>query len=735
MPNEEEIKKDKKLEKDLDNLELQADDLFVSTYSTSNMNLSVFNKVSGELSNTIQTAISGVDNENSGVNGTTQLYMRLFSNNSESAKKGSKYENIQSINDIFSNQEMMGNLMDIYSDTKYLKIIDNEIDMILKQMPKMKVALDVKKDNVLCADSFSKSFINVALKNNLQDINMADFSKNSKYIIDEYKFEDCAEKWYDMAATYGETFVYHVTYSKAFTELQKRKNGLNHTVTESFAFHPNGNIKDSSVGNIKLRLNKSGILEDAVNNYSQLVKLSESVMTMGLGGVNEDNTYTLNKTIDDKLSFEDDSTADGLIGTNKDKEKRKNINVPGAVVKVLDRYKVIPLYIEDICVGYYYINATFENGELTQDSYTAQQSIGNIFNGNAISSDNQGMGDEMLKMIAKQVADKIDDNFINTNQDLKKEIYMMLKYNDTYNMIDNGMNIDVTYIPPEDITHIKFTEDPYTHRGRSDMWDGMMSAKMWILLNTTTVIGNATRGQDKRVYYVKTQVETNVSKTLMNVVNQIKKGNFGIRQMESVNNILGIVGKFNDFVIPVGPSGDSPVSFDILSGQQFEMPQDTMQNLEDSAIGSIGVPLDAVSSAMQMDYAIHYTMTNGILLRRVMKRQAIYGKFLSDIFTKIYNYEFGSHETISVTLPMPSFLLMTQASQMIQNATQYIDAVTDFRYQDKDDTYKAKFKKKMISYYLPYYMDEELISKLENDITVEMSIDKTKEEMNGDSEA
>ena len=52
-----------------------------------------------------------------------------------------------------------------------------------------------------------------------------------------------------------------------------------------------------------------------------------------------------------------------------------------------------------------------------------------------------------------------------------------------------------------------------------------------------------------------------------------RKGNFGIRQMESVNNILNIVGKFNDFVIPVGPSGDSPVSFDILSGQQFDFPK------------------------------------------------------------------------------------------------------------------------------------------------------------------
>ena len=185
----------------------------------------------------------------------------------------------------------------------------------------------------------------------------------------------------------------------------------------------------------------------------------------------------------------------------------------------------------------------------------------------------------------------------------------MLKYNDKFNRLADTVEMNVTYIPPEDIIHIKFNEDPKTHRGRSDVWDGLIAAKMWIMMNSTTVIGNATRGQDKRVYYVKTMVETNVAKTLLNVVEQIKKGNFGIRQMESVNNILNIVGKFNDFVIPVGPSGDSPVSFDILSGQQFDFPTDAMDRLEESAIGPIGVPLEIVNSAMNMDFAIRYTMT------------------------------------------------------------------------------------------------------------------------------
>ena len=48
----------------------------------------------------------------------------------------------------------------------------------------------------------------------------------------------------------------------------------------------------------------------------------------------------------------------GLIDknkTSKSKKQDKTIEVPGTIVKLLDRKSVIPLYIEEKCFGYYYI--------------------------------------------------------------------------------------------------------------------------------------------------------------------------------------------------------------------------------------------------------------------------------------------------------------------------------------------------------------------------------------------
>ena len=80
---------------------------------------------------------------------------------------------------------------------------------------------------------------------------------------------------------------------------------------------------------------------------------------------------------------------------------------------------------------------------------------------------------------------------------------------------------------------------------------------LYILLYLTDIIGKISRSTDKRVYYVKQNVEANIARTMMNVVQQIKKGNMGMRQIESMNNILNIVGKYNDYIIPLGPSGEA----------------------------------------------------------------------------------------------------------------------------------------------------------------------------------
>lgn len=779
MPNEDKSKKN--VNKMLDNLDSIMDDLFTTVYHTTNRNDIIFDKVSTDLNDTIKAAIEGDPNYQDIAN-TTKLYQKIVrTNGSNSTSNGllnytaSGTPGENNILDMFNDNAFIGSLMETYADTKWIEQLDEDIDMCLKYMPKLKTALDIKRDNVLCADSFSKTYLNFRRLDAVTgDDKEKKFSENIKAMIKEYDLMQKSEEWYELASKYGETFVYIVPYKKALADLLARKantssNGTNSymrevsIIREGVGFTSSDAVKynvaasvaheQNNAGSINLKLDKSGMLSEVVENIHKIsnkintdnifCSVYESFLLESMA-MNESNSsfkdhmkknkdnveIKFDRTIDDVLEVEDeDKTArDGLISPSSQKARDQRIKVPGVVIRTLERAKTIPLYIEDIPLGYYYIrinqaNLVDVNMNATTNGYN---SITSMFNTNT-TTNKELSGNMMLKRLAAEISRSIDANFINANMDLKKEIYMMLKYNDTFNQVTNAMDLNVTFIPAEDIVHYHFNFDKRSHRGRSDLWDSLIPAKMWIMVNTTTTLGQVTRSQDRRVYYVKNVVDTNVSKTLINVVNQIKKGNFGIRQIESINNILGVLGKFNDFVIPVGPSGDSPITFDIMSGQQFELPSELMQNLEENAISSTGVPLEIVNSSNQMDFAIRYTMTNAMLLRNVLKRQVIVEDYLTKICTKIYNYEFEENTSFKAELPPPAFLTLTQGSQLIQNAVQYIDALSEIEMADaQDDKERNMFRRKMLHNILSNYIDVELITRIKDEIKIEMAIEKDK---------
>lgn len=752
----------------LDTLEKQQDDLHSLTYHSTDINRQMFSKVNDDLTTSIKNAIES-DKDYMDLSNTTKLYEKVFKKMGTNGKKESPFfandsnENADNFTTLFQDPQLMGTLMETYANTRWIKVLDDEIDMCLKYMPKLQTALNLKRDNVLCADSFNKTFISTSPTNKLGEDEDVKYSSNAKRIMKNYDFEKKCEDWYDDASKYGETFVYVVPYKKAFQQLLARKQNTQYSARLESVILENGKLSDDYIDNffksqntsiktnghcedgvIKLTMNRTGLLEDAIVGVKNALEklnnnpLCSSVYEQVLFEAGRDTKYKeykLDRTIDDVLSYEDeDSTAmDGLVGAKK-AETNAKINTPGCVVKTIDRYRIIPLYIEDICLGYYYINFSIDNLQDVNSSAISDgyNSMTSMFN-NANQRDIEETGDNMLKYISGKISENIDSAFINANQDLREEIYMMLKYNDKFNRAANSVDVNVTYIPPEDIVHIRFNEDSKTHRGRSDLWYGLIAAKMWIMLNSTSVIGNVTRGSDRRVYYVKTMVETNVAKTLLNVISQIKKGNFGIRQMESINNILQIAGRFNDMVIPVGPSGDSPVTFDIMQGQQFDLPVDLMNSLEDSAIGSV-MPLEIVNSAYNMDFAIRYTMTNNRMLRDALKRQGEVSKYFSKIFTKIYNCEYEENLDIEVKLPLPAFLMITQGSQLIQSATQYIDGIAEVEMAGKDDNDRAMFKQIMLRRSLPGYIDMEMIDAVKKEMELKKSIQKTESEIHGDED-
>ena len=752
------------------------DDIYKSTYYSDPDNKKQLN----DLKSSIDSSIKDILDINTGSIGEpnmSRLYERMYFNSQNDSDTVKEFEKI------FGDNEFINNLSNAYTDNRWVKAIDEELDETLKYMPKLEEALQTLRDNVLSADSFSKDFLSLQAQietNNNQD----QFNNNIDELKSKYDLLKLTNEIYYDISKYGEVFIYCVPYEKAIQTLMDRKTdgrGIaiktnfkeNSVLMESTIDSSSNTIDVSNFNlnenekmdfNINFEVDNSGVLSTIVEAEMNARNMQKSVNEQSIweqyiteaSSLNEGITDIINdgkpyafdnveryqaggklpehhnfdKTIYDDMELPniDDTTADGLVDPKKQKNtKIKNMN--GCIVKKLRRDRVTPIMINDINLGYYY----FEYDDFTtfyEDSHPSTGMVNTITglrsNGRAEAYDVLQRRDEMVRYLASQLAEKIDTKFIDNNQDLKKEIYYILKYNDEFcNNATDVRNIRVTYIPPQDIHHMYFDIDERTNRGISDLNLSLIPAKLWVAIYITNCLAVMTRGNDKRVYYVRQSVESNISKTLLKTINEIKKSNFGIRQIQSINNVLNLTGRFNDYIIPRGSDGQSPVEFEVMQGQQVEIKTELLNLLEEAAINSTGVPLELIQSRQSPDYAMQLTMSNTKFLRFVYGRQSQFQLLLEPLLTKLYDVEYGTTDKIKVTLPPPLFINVTNTNQLITNTSDFCNSLVEIVMGDsQDDILKAKVGKKLKIYYLGSYVNMSMI----NDIIESAKQEKAKED-------
>lgn len=717
------------------------DNLYSKTYYSQPSNKQDLESIKSKLDSSIDNIVS-VNTYNTGKGTMSTLYARMQQQGSN-LKPGDK-ESGKSLESLINDSQVIeAGLMGFINNTTTVFDYDNKIDTILKYMPRLQEALDTRKDNVLSADHFSKDYINITSSNITNDSET--YNEHIKFIKETYKFQDLTDEIYEQASKYGEAFVYVVPYKKAVARLLKQKNNTRAelNIKESTIITESGNIqmdelpkditpemfKEAGLDNIELEC-YTGAINSVVENTMRFEKACQSLNEMSLNyeGTNFSEETILEsaenirnvvkgrfqKTIKDDLSFEgfDDRGQDGLVDKNTAKRKTKDdkfINVPGTIVKVLERKHVIPIYIEEYCFGYYYIEVDgpynpVGDYDKMQDPTMSLKGSNSILSTNSM-LDQSNKQNTIIRFIANQISNFIDAKFINANQDLRNEIYTVLKYN--YDNNSSHMNkVRVTFIPPDDMEHVYFNMNKDTHRGISDLDKAMFPATLYCAMYITHSIWNMTRAQDKRVYYVNQTVDTNISKTLLNTINQIKKGNFGIRQIENINHILNITGMFNDYIIPRSPGGQAPIDFEVMQGQQVEWQTEFMTSLEEMAVNSTDVPMEMIQMRNSVDYSSQLTMSSSKFLRKVYNRQSKYQKNLTRIFNKIYNNEFDDNIQLSVVLPPPMFLNITNTNQMMTNVNEYSQSVAQLILDpDEQDPIKNEVIREINKYNLGSYLN------------------------------
>lgn len=670
--------------------------------------------------------------------------------------KAIDYQNDPKVADGFDNlfKDMAndGSVYNVFFNNRSLRLFDAEIDMICKYMPMLEDALGVLCDNVISSDHFSKDFIFISDENVSVENNKELFYNNIKVLKDKYdlliKFQDIIYN----TSKYGERFYYIVPYERAIKKLLDNPENKFVTSHEAMSLTESGilkqtpalkesgdvfvntiNKKEQSL-DVEFTFNMSNSLSKEIVAHEAAVNRLKHIKESALN-FNEATTSTVSLVANDKLDaspFYDDTTSNGLIVAGDHRfNTKEDWGLNGCVFKELNRYKIIPVRIEDLILGYAYLENDrygLDDDFPVSDTTTPVNAMGiNVATDLEATKNSAVISDSIVKTVASKLSAAIDNKFIKLNKDLSKEIYTVLKH-DLQAGKKNKYN--VTFLPPDDVVHCYYKLDPDTYRGISDLYKSMIPAKLFIGLYITNTIGAMTRAQDRRVYYVKQSgIDTNISKILLTTIDQLKRQNFNIRQLESMKNVLNILGRFNDFVIPTDNSGNAPVQFEVMQGQQIDPQTDLMEKLQSMAVNSTDVPFEIVQARQSMDYAIQASMSNSRFLKKIYNRQTIANRFLSSIMTKLYRGEFNNPTAvIKVNLPTPMFLNLTNTNQIIQNANDVAQAAMEAFSDDLDDNAKQIFFNNLKGKMLESYIDMEMIMRVKEATKIEYAANQQQDQ-------
>ena len=161
-----------RINKKIDLLDRKMDGLYKDIYISRPDNRNNLNDITDKL----DTAIDRLQNSSNDISNTSELLRRIDLQNTPNTNKY-----LESVKDLFNDQGVLNSLFSNENVHKYIAGQNYQFDLICKYLPKLKDALDIKKDAVLCSDNFSKDFLNaVSTISNKED--KATFDANTRIL-------------------------------------------------------------------------------------------------------------------------------------------------------------------------------------------------------------------------------------------------------------------------------------------------------------------------------------------------------------------------------------------------------------------------------------------------------------------------------------------------------------------------------------------------------------------------
>lgn len=682
--------------------------LYRHTYGTSDTVIKDLDKDASIISSVLNSFINDKEKDNGNIVNQLSAYSnkKYTDNNREMTK----------LNEILGDRENLDIVSAMYMELKPRLELYKDFENLYELVPQLKDAVWTIRDNILSPDDFSKVILNISYDNTNEAMESL-----IKKVKKGYKLDKKAKRLVEKTLVYGEQYISVIPYKDAFERMLNDKNANNpyatRKLTESIWKLPSSEFNNPEIFKA---------WESTCNN----IEFCEGVENIDVSSLkntyeflHESKTLKIGNSLIDKAKIKNTKVTaqDGTISQDN------QISISGSYVKILDVKKIIPIIINDTCLGYYYIeigdnllsNTDYITGNINRFT------LKNVFNNNI------EIRDKMYEKLANTIYENLDKKFIENNKNLKKFIYEMIQYHDA---IDK--RIKIIYLKPEEVVAFKINEDE-DGRGKGIFYDILFIAKIYLSLMITNTMMRLTRKPDKRVYYVKQGVNKEVGRSIQNALIQLKKDQGSIYDINHISRIMSFAGRFSDLFIPVADNGDKPIDFDVMAGQDVEMRDEFIETIERIMVNGTGVPNALYNNyGSEVDYARTLSMANGKFIRLIVSYQFDFEDPFTECTRKICYSEINNDnegtnsqsyniDSIKVTLPSPVTLNLTNSIDLFNNVNQMVDNILQTELGDEqsnDPRLTKHIRRKLIRNFMPN-IDWDYIDKIVKNAGIDSAIE------------
>lgn len=401
-------------------------------------------------------------------------------------------------------------------------------------------------------------------------------------------------------------------------------------------------------------------------------------------------------------------------------------DISGIYMKLMSPLRTVPVYVLDECIGYYLLYETYgtirnnmlQNNQLNRTNLVFQQ----VRNKDAATS--------IVDVIATRIIAKIDNKFVKNNPKFRELMVNALMYEDLYKR-----DFKVQFVSVEYMTHFKVNEDIETHLGVSMLRRSLFYAKLYMTMLMFKVVSTVTRSNDTRVFYIRQSgIDKDVQKQVQRAAREYKENQISYNDVASVNTLISKAGKAKDMFVATGRSGEKPVDFDIISGQDIPLNTDFIEFLRKNMINGTDVPTVVLEYNESADFARSIEMGNVKYAVKICSTQKELNYPATNMYRALLHYEHpdiseDELQSISYRFNRPKSLAVQNDADTYSNAENACTFLVKVICGDNTEKYNDQvkdqlFKYIMINYILPGMWDWQDLEDKADSLISEITQDK-----------